>query len=346
MADRKAKLRMTAIKCILNFGKVSYGPRIYPQKTMKTETKYKTIQKGPVDFGDREFLTALVNVTNSCNLSCKHCFVFRDENPNQPKDKMDDATMLEQLRLLRDKHNIKSMLFMGGEPLIRKELVLEAVKIFQRPAIVTNGTYGIPSIPGCLVTVSLDGPEHLNDSIRGEGVFRKVREAVFDREPDDGTIVMLQMAVTRENAPGIEEFVEDVKDWPVSGIAFTFYVPTRNDVSGLAWLDLHDRDEAVKRVMAVKRKYPDRVKTNIGALELMLSNEAINYTGENGDLCLMMDTLPLYMGDGGNFERTFCCYGNDVDCSTCGAYSVFNSAYHRLKLGDEKYQHRMNHLPI
>jgi len=81
-------------------------------------------------------------------------------------------------------------------------------------------------------------------------------------------------------------------------------------------------------------------------LELMLSDAAINYTGENGERCLMMDTLPLYMGDGGNFERTFCCYGNDVDCRTCGAYSVFNSAYHRLKLGDQNYHHRMNHLPI
>lgn len=312
---------------------------------MKTETENITSHDGHTDFGDREFATALVNVTNACNLSCKHCFVFRDENPNQPKDKMDDATMLEQLRLLRDKHQIKSMLFMGGEPMIRKELVLEGIKMFDRPAIVTNGTYGIPSVPGCLVTVSLDGPEHLSDPIRGEGVFQKVKEAVFARQPDDGTIVMLQMAVTRENEQGIEEFVEEVKDWPLSGIAFTFYVPTRNDTSGLAWPNLSDRDEAVRRVMAVKRKYSDRVKANIGALELMLSDVALKYTGENGENCLMMNTLPLYMGDGGHFERTFCCYGNDVDCSACGAYSVFNTAYHRLKLDQPGYHHRMNHHP-
>ena len=310
---------------------------------MKTETENKAGQKGPLDFGDREFLTALVNVTNSCNLSCKHCFVFREKNPNQPQDKMDDATMLEQLRLLRDKHNIKSMLFMGGEPMIRKKLVLEAVKLFERPAIVTNGTYGIPSVPGCLVTVSLDGPEQLSDSIRGAGVFKKVREAVYAHDPDDGTIVMLQMVITRENASGIEAFVEEVREWPISGIAFTFYVPTRNDTSSLNWPDLRDRDEAVRRVMAVKKKYPDRIKTNIGALELMLSNDAINYTGENGEYCLMLNTLPLYMGDGGNFERTFCCYGNDVDCSRCGAYSVFNTAYHRFMLGDNHYYHQMNH---
>ena len=299
-------------------------------------------QSGVTDFGDGAYPTALVNVTNACNLSCTHCFVFRADNPNRPRDKMDDATMLEQLRVLRDKHSIKSMLFMGGEPMIRKKLVLEAAKLFECPAIVTNGTYGIPKLPGGLVTISLDGPEHLSDPIRGEGVFKKVKEAIFSRDPDDGTTVILQMTVTRQNAPGIEEFVEEVKDWPITGIAFTFYVPTRDDTSGLVWKDLRERDEVVKRVIAVKKRHPDRVKANIGALELMMSDVALKYTGEKGENCMMMDTLPLYMGDGGHFERTFCCYGNDVDCTRCGAYSVFNTAYHRLTLDETDYSHRLN----
>ncbi len=297
----------------------------------------------PANFGDRAYPTALVNVTNVCNLSCTHCFVFREDNPNKARDKMDDATMLAQLRALRDKHDIKSMLFMGGEPMIRKKLVMEGVKLFESPAIVTNGTYGIPSLPGGLVTVSLDGPEHLNDPIRGKGVFQKVKKSVFARDPEDGTIVILQMAITRENAPGIEAFVEEVKDWPVTGIAFTFYVPTRNDTSGLAWADLKERDEVVRRVIEVKVKYPNRVKANIGALKMMMSDVALDYTGENGEHCMMMETLPLYMGDGGNFERTFCCYGNDVDCSRCGAYSVFNTAYHRIVKGDDDYYHRLSY---
>src|SRR5690242_10741531 len=160
----------------------------------------------PTDFGDRNFRSALVNVTNVCNLECRHCFVYRDGNPNLARDKMDDATMLHQLRVLRDKHEIKSMLFMGGEPMIRKRLVLEAINLFERGSIVTNGTYGIPSVPGHLVTVSLDGPERMNDPIRGAGVFSKVKEAVFARDAREGTTVILQMTVTKENAPGLEEF--------------------------------------------------------------------------------------------------------------------------------------------
>jgi MoaA/NifB/PqqE/SkfB family radical SAM enzyme len=42
----------------------------------------------PTDFGDRRYRAALVNVTNVCNLDCRHCFVFRASNPNRPRDKI------------------------------------------------------------------------------------------------------------------------------------------------------------------------------------------------------------------------------------------------------------------
>ncbi|MDP6707915.1 MAG: radical SAM protein [Alphaproteobacteria bacterium] len=298
----------------------------------------------PTDFGEQEFPTALVNVTNVCNLDCSHCFVFRASNPNRPRDKMDDATMLHQLRVLRDKHGIRSMLFMGGEPMIRKKMVMQAAELFELPAIVTNGTYGIPRLPGGLVTVSLDGPEALSDSIRGEGVFQKVKAAIAEREPNDETTVIVQMTITRQNEAGIEAFVEEVKDWPINGVAFTFYVPVVEDDTRLGWDDLAERDAVIDRVIAVKRKYPSVVKANVGALELMYSDRCLEYTGAAGEHCMMRATLPLYMGEGGNFERPFCCYGNDVDCSKCGAYSVFNTAHHRLTLGQDDYHHRTRHI--
>ena len=304
-----------------------------------------SVLKDPTNFGDGDYPTAMVNVTNVCNLACSHCFVFRADNPNDAHDKMDDATMLAQLEALRDKHNIKSMLFMGGEPMIRKKMVMEAAQLFEVPAIVTNATYGIPSLPGGLVTVSLDGPKHLNDPIRGEGVFRKVKDAIYARDASDGTTVILQMVLTAQNDEGLEPFVEEVKDWPIDGVAFTFYVPQSNDTTGLAWGDLKDRDKVIDRCIALKQKYPDLLKAHIGALELMYSDNCLEHTGENGEHCLMLGTLPLYMGDGGNFERTFCCYGNDVDCSRCGAYSVFNTAYHRRVRGEEDYHHRTRHVP-
>lgn len=296
--------------------------------------KGKITEYEPTDFGDRKFSSALVLVTNVCNLECKHCFVFRDDTPNSIRDKMNDVTMLHQLEVLRDKHDIRSMLFMGGEPMIRKELVLAAMDLFENSSIVTNATYGIPSVPGHLVTVSLDGPEEVNDPIRGEGVFQQVKEAVYARDPHDGTIVMLQMVVTRENENAVEDFVKEVQDWPVDGIAFTFYVPDKGEKGGMAWDTLEERNGAVRKVMDLKRHYP-KITSNLGTLELMLSENAMASTGAEGENCGMRNMLPLYMGSGGQFEKPFCCYGNNVDCSRCGAYGVFNSAYHKLQRKEE-----------
>ena len=285
----------------------------------------------PTDFGDRRFKSALVLVTNACNLRCEHCFVYREETPNKPRDKMDDATVLHQLRVLRDRHGIRSMLFMGGEPMIRRDLVLEAMQLFEQSQIVTNGTYGIPSVPGHLVTVSLDGPPAANDALRGDGVFETVKKSVHARNPDDGTTVMLQMTITPQNARSVTAFVETVADWPVDGIAFTFYVPRREDHSGLAWPDLRARDWVLDELIELKKRYP-QITANVGALERMRSDVAIESTGRHGENCsLKEEMLPLYIGEQGCFERPFCCYGNDVDCSRCGAYAVFNSAYHRAQ---------------
>jgi MoaA/NifB/PqqE/SkfB family radical SAM enzyme len=281
----------------------------------------------PPHFGDGDFPAALVLVTNACNLRCKTCFVYREDTPNESRDKMSEANMLYQLRKLRDKHHIKSMLFMGGEPMIKSRLVFAAMDLFEQSSIVTNGTYGIPSVPGHLVTVSLDGPRELNDQIRGEGVFDKVRQSIFEHDLRDETTVMLQMTVTKKNSDCIEAFVDEVEQWPIHGIAFTFYVPDKDEISEYAWENLKERDHVIRRVIELKAAHP-MIRSNVGALRLMMSDKSISATGTSGENCRLKNMLPLYVGEGGVFERTFCCYGNNADCSRCGAYAVFNSAYH------------------
>ncbi|MCP5026878.1 MAG: radical SAM protein [Actinomycetia bacterium] len=280
----------------------------------------------PTDFGTRSFPAALVNVTNRCNLECEHCFVFREGNPNAFMDRMDDATMLHQLEVLRDRHGIQSMLFMGGEPMVRRKLVLAGMDLFEHASMVTNGTFGIPCAPGHLVTVSLDGPPEENDAIRGPGVFDRVERSIHERDREDGTIVMLQMTITKANAASIERFVDAVADWPVDGVAFGFYVPRDGERSDLAWDTNEERDEVIDRVVALKKRFPDLLKVSLDTLALMRSDRCLDYVGDH---CALKSMLPLYVGDGGMFERTFCCYGNDVDCDRCGAYAVFNAARHR-----------------
>ena len=78
----------------------------------------------------RQYPAAMVNITNRCTLRCKHCFVFRDGNPNDASEEMDTPTMLQKLSELRELHGIQVMLWMGGEPLLRPDVLTEGTKMF------------------------------------------------------------------------------------------------------------------------------------------------------------------------------------------------------------------------
>jgi MoaA/NifB/PqqE/SkfB family radical SAM enzyme len=267
--------------------------------------------------------SAVVNVTNRCNLACRHCFVFREGNPNQAPAKVSDEPtddeIVATLAQLRDRHGILSMLWMGGEPLLRKSLPL-----FRRNTITTNGTVPLPDLgPGALYVVSLDGPEDLNDSIRGNGVYRRVMRTL-SRIPDGfSSPVQVQAVVTRKNQDRLEELVTAVRATRAGWMTFSFYVPRKHDHGQDAWETNEERAVAVREVMRLKAAYPGFVRNSSRALELMLPESARHVT----EACPAKELiLPLYMAKDRAFTTPFCCYGNDVDCERCGAWVVFHLA--------------------
>ncbi len=78
---------------------------------------------------------SMVNITNKCNLKCEHCFIYRDGTPHKKKTEMDDEEMLDNLRSLQKQHQIKSMVWMGGEPLLRPGVLRKGMGIFEENTI-------------------------------------------------------------------------------------------------------------------------------------------------------------------------------------------------------------------
>ncbi|MBW1989465.1 MAG: radical SAM protein [Deltaproteobacteria bacterium] len=262
---------------------------------------------------------AMINVTNRCNLKCRHCFVFREDNPNARKQEMDDETMLGEIRRIRDRHGIVAMLWMGGEPLLRPGVLREGVKLFSWNTITTNGTLDLLDLPGVTYVVSLDGPKEYNDSIRGKGSFDRVMKTLSRVPEDFSSKVMVQCVVTRQNEDLLEELVELLVPTRAEGMTFSFYVPPANDVSPLTWGTLTRRDKAVREALRLKKKHPDFIWNGTRQLELTLSENAPAITANCPSKKYV---LPLYL-DGGRFESPFCCYGDDVDCDLCGGWVVF-----------------------
>jgi len=79
------------------------------------------------------------NVTNSCNLYCKHC--YRDAH----RAAANELTTPEGINLINEiaQAGFRIMIFSGGEPLMRPDiydLIRQAKKLGLRPVLGTNGT--------------------------------------------------------------------------------------------------------------------------------------------------------------------------------------------------------------
>jgi Fe-coproporphyrin III synthase len=270
-----------------------------------------------------KFPGAMLNVTNRCNLTCAHCFIYTDGNPNDPAHDIPDDELLEAVTRVRDRHGVHGMLWMGGEPMIRWRLIERGVKLFSRNVITTNGTIPLKDFgPGVTYVVSLDGPRDLNDPVRGEGVYDKVKKNLMALPADFAPTVQIQCVVTKQNQHRLEELVKEFLDTPVNGIAFTFHVPNEGEDSELSWRDAAERESAVDAVLELKRRYPEFVWNSTRALELMRPATAKLVT----DNCPALRTvLPLYV-ENKRFTTPKCCYGNNGDCDRCGAWVVFAHA--------------------
>jgi len=281
----------------------------------------------------------MVNITNRCTLRCKHCFVYRDSNPNSPRGEMDTATMIAKLAEIQKRHGVQTMLWMGGEPLLRPDVLREGVKLFSRNHITTNGTIELIDLPRSIYVVSLDGPPDINDAIRGKGSFDKVMKTMAGVSPNFEPTIMVQCVVTKINEDSLEELVEILRNTRAEGMTFSFYVPRANDESELTWASLERRDKAVREALRLKEKYPGFIWNNRRSLELTLSENSMAVTS---DCPSKKFVLPLYL-DGEDFVTPYCCYGNDVNCDLCGAWVVF---YIAAKLEEFSAQNSASKLNI
>jgi MoaA/NifB/PqqE/SkfB family radical SAM enzyme len=275
---------------------------------------------------DATYPAAMVNITNRCNLSCAHCFVFRDDNPNEalsPRREPTDDEMLALLTELRDRHGIRHMLWMGGEPLLRKTLLRAGVDAFESSTVTTNGTLPLVDLgPAVLYVVSLDGPRPINDAVRGRGSFDRVIANLRSLPADFASPVQVQCTVTPVNEAHLEELLVELRDTPVGWMTFSFIVPSDDEQSELCWPTLEARMVAVREVLRLKAAYPGFVRNRTQSLELMAPEHAPDVTAHCPS---KTHVLPLWL-DGDRFTTPFCCYGNDVDCSRCGAWVVFDLA--------------------
>ena len=156
------------------------------------------------------------DIINVCNLHCEHCYWWL--NRKEEKD-----LTLEQWKIIIYEKFKKNHVFMvtlvGGEPLMRKDIVELFVKEFpKRACSICNDAYPIPYLKDIyFYWISIDGDKKTHNQIRGDNAWESTRKNVIDYVKSNGKkawkAIWITMTINSKNYKTIENVIDDWKDY-------------------------------------------------------------------------------------------------------------------------------------
>ncbi|WP_148413322.1 TIGR04347 family pseudo-SAM/SPASM protein [Haloferax sp. KTX1] len=203
------------------------------------------------------------NTTRRCNLYCEHCYAGADLDPAQG-----ELSTAEAKGLIDDlaAYDVPVLLFSGGEPLVREdlvELVDYATDAGIRAVLSTNGTLITEEKARALrdaglsyAGVSVDGLEERNDRFRGkEGAFDAAVRGI-ENCLSVGLKTGLRYTITEHNAADMEDVVDLLYDVGVDRFCF-YHLDYGGRGGDIADADLDDEAQrrAVRRLFDMTREY-------------------------------------------------------------------------------------------
>ncbi len=248
------------------------------------------------------------DVTNRCNLRCKHCYFLY----NNEKSELTEIELINKIHLLKTQFpSAIHAAWIGGEPLLRTDLLIECTKLFPMNMVVTNGTIELPTLTNCMFNVSVDGTKDYYEKIRGKNY-----ETVKKNADRDDIHVNITCVLNKINSQCIEPLVKEWKKTKIQGISFSFYTPQR-EIEDDLYLSGTERNSAIDRILKVKQTYGDFILNSKSVLLLMNSENSFTVTQQcaSPKAFISIDSM-------GNIKRP-CVMGATADCDRCGCIVPF-----------------------
>jgi MoaA/NifB/PqqE/SkfB family radical SAM enzyme len=286
-----------------------------PQKRKKGLTAYDLAKIGFFLFGFPKNAFGSIDVSKECNLRCRHCYFFEQDYD----DELSVAQWIDKLEALKRTTSRAEWPFfhctwVGGEPLIRKDLIERGRKYFRHNTVVTNGTIPLPDWPDVHFYISIDGDEAQHEHIRKKkGIYRRAMRNLAEHPDLDVTIAY---CITTENIHCIEQAVIDWARAGASHMTFDFYTPIETIVEPL-FVPLKERDRVLDTLLELKRIYGDFFILPERAFRLMKSDVCKEVT----DHCLFAEKSFAFGPNGKQKEK--CMMGEKADCDRCGCVVPF-----------------------
>ena len=230
-------------------------------------------------------MAASIDIAANCNLRCQHCYLY--EKGHQEEGIDDPNEFLAKVREMRDQNpGIVHVTWVGGEPMWRKEVLRETVKIFPTNWVITNGTIPVDGEwQNTAFFISIDGTETIHNQIRqpwkqakrGLQALPLVEEVPEQRRPGFNIYrrakdtartatapVYVHSVINKLNAGVIPELVDEwYKEGNVRGFAFSLHTPMIDQAreSGMTenderlFLSDEERTKVVVMLLALKKQY-------------------------------------------------------------------------------------------
>lgn len=284
----------------------------------------------------RSNLIGSVDITCRCNLQCKHCY-FTGQGYTR---ELTDAAWVAFFESLKDTaFPFYQCSWVGGEPLLRRDLIERLMPYFKSNMVATNGSIPLPDWRDCNFYVSVDGTADYYEKMRGNRALYERIKANINAAPQ--LKIVAAMCVSRENYSCIPQLLEEWRGTAIRGFLFQFYTPTRgtDSVRGQddsLWPGWELRDHILDGLIRLKKKHGDFIVNPVGDLRLMKSERCRPVT----DGCLYA-RRSYALGPDGRVKRP-CMMGPQADCSRCGCVLPF----HMWRLERENLLLRELHLTV
>ena len=237
-----------------------------------TEYAKDTLQeKAPKPF---EGVILIWNLTNICNLYCKHCYSSANQERSEDLTHEDVLNLIKRLPSI----GVKFAILSGGEPLLREDVFVIAKNLKERSIktyLSTNGLLVkdfIKEIKGSFdyVGISIDGEPEIHDAFRGKrGSFEESLKAIR-LCIEEGIRVGLRFTLTPITAPSLPFIFELAQREGIPKVYISHLVYSGR---GKRLSDL-EREEYKRWVEFIVKKSLDFVERNVPIDVVTGNNEA------------------------------------------------------------------------
>ncbi|MBI1987513.1 MAG: radical SAM protein [Nitrospinae bacterium] len=198
------------------------------------------------------------SLTESCDLRCRYCFA----GSSRPLE--EELTTQEVLQVVDNiaEAGTEAIVFGGGEPTLRKDLVEIVAHASRRMAVAinTNGQLMEPESVRRLaraglsqLKVSVDGLQDLHDWNRGAGTFEKALNALKEARAAGIPRVILIATISQLNYPQLAEMVRLAMEQGVDFSAVEF-LPLGRGTSGQDWGLTPEQTRDMQRYLTEARR--------------------------------------------------------------------------------------------